>query len=196
MRKKGFTMVEMLLTVCLLAFLIFVIIQLFSFASKYYNFGTFKLRQLSMLRIALELLKSDIREASGDLRIINGNKTLLIRKFTSDSTGQLRYDKSGTPESGELCEYRFSSSSDKSASGILYRNNRAILTDIDNVDFAFNKEQIDDAQLLRVIVTIEHQHKGGRSKTSIHISPKHLSSWARDPFWVSIGNDQRFKYKF
>lgn len=194
MNRKGFTLMEVLFSVCILTFLTFVVIQLFAFASKYYNFGSFRLRQLSRLRLALELLKADIRESGSDLKIINGNKTLQIRKFASDSLDSIKYSKDGMPENGEFCEYRFIPSLSNSEAGILYRNNKIILSDVSNVDFSFNKEQVNDSQLLRVIVTIDHQIGGG--KTVIHVSPRHLASWVRDPFWASICNDQRFKYQF
>lgn len=194
MNRQAFTLLEIAIAACLLAVFIFISIQLFSMASSYANFGIFRLSQQSQLRTALDWLKKDVRESGSDISLKDGNQTLLIRKFAAEKDGRISYGPDGIPLAGETCEYSFVRPAN-AGKGILYRNGHAILAEIDNVAFACITEAINDVQMLRVTITVEHQQQNGkRSKTSLHISPRHLASWARDPFWVSTESDQRFKY--
>ncbi|HNX77546.1 MAG TPA: hypothetical protein PLM07_00460 [Candidatus Rifleibacterium sp.] len=194
MTRHAFTLLEVLVGACLLSVCVFIFVQLFFMASSYYNFGIFKLSQHSQLRNALDWLRIDIREAGSDITLSDNNQTLTFRKFAVRADGQPAYDGAGMPEPGELCEYKFSRPAGASH-GTLYRNKHAILSEISGVAFALLCETVNDAQLLRVVVNIEKQQQNGENrKISLHLSPRHLASWARDPYWVSTESDQRFKY--
>ncbi len=194
MKRRAFTLLELAIAACLLSIFAFIAIQLFFMASSYYNFGIFKLSQQSQLRTALDWLKNDIRESGSDISLHDSNRALLIRKFAIRADGQIAYNSEGEPANGEVCEYKFIRPLNE-GKGTLYRNGHAILAEIDKVEFALVSETINDAQLLRVSVNVEYQQQNGESsKTTLHVSPRHLASWARDPFWVSTENDQRFKY--
>ena len=194
MTRHAFTLLEVLVAACLLSVCVFIFVQLFFMASSYYNFGIFKLSQHSQLRNALDWLRLDIREAGSDVRLSDNNQTLTIRKFAARPDGQPSYDSVGMPEPGELCEYKFSRAAG-ATHGTLYRNGRAILSEINRVAFALLCEPLNDAQLPRVVINIEMQQQNGAlRKIALHLSPRHLASWARDPYWVSTASQQRFKY--
>lgn len=196
MKRKGFTLTEIAVAAALLVALLLVLTQLFSLASPYMNFGMSKLDQTSSLRLAVEMLKNDIREAGSDIAAADGGHTLRIGRFAM-AAGLPVYDKDGMPKHGEYVEYRYQASDKAPAPGILYRNGRPLMNDVMNVEFELNCETINDAQLVRVIARIEqHSQKGEPVKTVLHLSPRHLASWVRDPFWASVSNDRRFEYQF
>jgi len=196
MRRKGFTLTEIAVASALLMALLLVLSQLFSLATTYMNFGMKKLDQTSSLRLAVEMLKNDIREAGSDIAAADGGRTLRIGRFAM-AAGLPVYDKDGMPKHKEYVEYRYQEADKASTTGILYRNGRALLNDVINIEFTLHCEAITDAQLVRVIASIEQQsQKGEPVKTVLHLVPRHLASWVRDPFWASISNDRRFKYQF
>ncbi len=196
MMRRGFTLMEMAVAAALLIALLLVLTQLFSLASSYMQSGMTKLDQTSSLRLAVEMLKNDIREAGSDITAVDGGRTLRIGRFAV-AAGLPVYDKDGMPKHAEYVEYRYQASDKTSVPGILYRNGRALLSDVINLEFALHCETINDAQLVRVIASIEqHSPKGEPVKTVLHLSPRYLASWVRDPFWASVSNDRRFKYQF
>ena len=196
MMRKGFSLTEMAIAAGLLVALLFVLMQLFSFASSYVSFGMAKLDRTSRLRLAVESLKIDIREAGSDIAVADSGQTLKIGRFAS-AAGLPAYDNDGMPEHGEFTEYRFVTSGNASGAGILYRNRRILMDDVRNVEFALHQETVNEVQLVRVVTTFEQQsQKGELFKTVLHLSPRHLASWVRDPFWTSVSNDRRFKYQF
>ena len=196
MKRKGFTLTEIAVAAALLVALLLVLTQLFTLASTYMNFGMTKLDQTSSLRLAVEMLKNDTREAGSDITVTDAGSTLRIGSFAT-AAGLPVYDKDGMPKHGEYVEYRYQQSGKASVPGTLYRNQRPLLKDVINVEFTLHCEIINDAQLVRVIASIEQQaQKGEAVKTVLHLSPRHLASWVRDPFWASVSNDRRFNYEF
>lgn len=196
MKRKGFTLTEIAVAAALLVALLLVLTQLFTLASTYINFGMTKLDQTSSLRLAVEMLKNDTREAGSDITVTDAGSTLRIGSFAT-AAGLPVYDKDGMPKHGEYVEYRYQAADKASVPGILYRNGRALLNDVMKVEFELNRDTINDAQLVRVIARIEqHSQKGEPVKTVLHLAPRHLASWVRDPFWASVSNDRRFKYQF
>ncbi len=196
MTRKGFTLTEIAVAAALLVALLLVLTQLFALASTYMNFGMTKLDQTSSLRLAVEMLKNDIREAGSDIAAADAGRTLRIGRFAM-AAGLPVYGKDGMPQHAEYVEYRFQQSGKASVPGTLYRNGRALLNDVINVEFTLHCETINDAQLVRVIASIEqHSQKSEPVKTVLHLAPRHLASWVRDPFWASVSNDRRLKYQF
>ena len=186
--RRGLTMVELLIVVLIVIVVIPVMIRIYLNSHALFERASTIMNLSQTGRHMMERLKRDIRESSWWLKVTD-DPTLTFTRFELSSKGGLVYDPKGYPvETGEIT-YAVDGST-------LVRNGKVVGEKIKELTFTLTPEVINKKKIPTIAITLTINESGHELFFTTRVVPRHLASWARDPYWISNARGQPTVYEY
>jgi hypothetical protein len=198
----GYSFVEILVVVAVIAFLIFTFISLLAHGFLTFGRGTDRLEAVRIARNVLETIKADLKEGvygfvAGDM----AGTGLEFKKFKLDAEGCPLIDTQRNMPEEVTVRYEFSKDA-RGEAGRLTRITEGVselLTDrASAVAFTLEKFSLEESSVAIPVVSIEiSTNVAGREvKLRSLVVPRFAGKWAQQPGWVMNSTSDTLKYTF
>ena len=186
--RRGLTMVELLIVVLIVIVVIPVMIRIYLNSNALFERASTIMNLSQTGRHMMERLKRDIRESSWWLKVTD-DPTLTFTRFELNSKGELVYDPKGYPVETDEIIYALDG-------GTLVRNGKVVGEKIKELTFTLTPEVINKKKIPTIAITLTIHESGHELLFTTRVVPRHLASWARDPYWVTNARGQPTVYEY